>query len=107
MPKILLVEDDAIQIELIRRHLEPRGYVVIIAKTGQEPFIRSEFMDVGILMRLRYQALAVDRQRISSDIVRRVYQLFAEHPEVHFCYPRSEVYYHAGQPPALHGAVRN
>ena len=79
----------------------------IIAKTAQEPFIRSEFMDVGILMRLRYQALAVDRQRISSDIVRRVYQLFAEHPEVHFCYPRSEVYYHAGQPPALHGAVRN
>jgi len=72
----------------------------IIAKTGAQPFIRAEFLDVGILMRLRYQARAVERQRISSDIVRRVYQLFAQHPEVQFCYPRSEVYYKGGPPPA-------
>jgi CheY-like chemotaxis protein len=36
MAKILLVEDDAIQIELIRKHLEPIGYDVIVAKNGEE-----------------------------------------------------------------------
>jgi CheY-like chemotaxis protein len=36
MAKILLVEDDAIQIELIKKHLEPQGHVVVNAKNGQE-----------------------------------------------------------------------
>jgi CheY-like chemotaxis protein len=36
MAKILLVEDDAIQVELIKKHLEPIGYDVIVAKNGQE-----------------------------------------------------------------------
>jgi CheY-like chemotaxis protein len=36
MGKILLVEDDAIQIELIKRNLEPIGHDVIVAKNGQE-----------------------------------------------------------------------
>jgi small-conductance mechanosensitive channel len=75
-----------------------------IGKTGQEPFLRVEFMDVGILFRLRYQARAVERQRISSDIVKRVYELFAQHREVQFCYPRSEVYYHGGPPPLARAA---
>jgi CheY-like chemotaxis protein len=36
MAKILLVEDDPIQIELIKRNLEPIGHDVIVAKNGQE-----------------------------------------------------------------------
>ncbi len=36
MAKILLVEDDVIQVELIRKHLEPIGYDIIVAKNGQE-----------------------------------------------------------------------
>jgi CheY-like chemotaxis protein len=36
MAKILLVEDDTIQIELIKKNLEPQGHVVINAKNGQE-----------------------------------------------------------------------
>ncbi len=36
MAKILLIEDDAIQIELIKKHLEPQGHVVVNAKNGQE-----------------------------------------------------------------------
>ncbi len=36
MAKILLVEDDPIQIELIKKHLEPQGHIVVIAKNGQE-----------------------------------------------------------------------
>jgi CheY-like chemotaxis protein len=36
MAKILLVEDDTIQIELIKKHLAPIGYAIIVAKNGQE-----------------------------------------------------------------------
>ena len=36
MAKILLVEDDAIQIELIKKHLEPQGHIVVNAKNGME-----------------------------------------------------------------------
>jgi CheY-like chemotaxis protein len=36
MTKILLIEDDAIQVELLKNHLEPVGYFVIVAKNGQE-----------------------------------------------------------------------
>jgi len=36
MAKILLIEDDAIQIELLKKHLEPQGHVVVNAKNGLE-----------------------------------------------------------------------
>jgi len=36
MAKILLIEDDTIQIEMIKKHLEPLGYDLIVAKNGQE-----------------------------------------------------------------------
>ncbi len=36
MAKILLFEDDAIQIELIKKHLEPQGHFVVVAKKGDE-----------------------------------------------------------------------
>ncbi|MGB7293953.1 MAG: response regulator [Candidatus Aminicenantales bacterium] len=36
MAKILLVEDDSIQIELIKKYLEPQGHIVVVAKNGQE-----------------------------------------------------------------------
>jgi CheY-like chemotaxis protein len=36
MAKILLVEDDAVQIEMIKKQLEPMGHDLIVAKNGQE-----------------------------------------------------------------------
>ena len=36
MAKILLIEDDAVQVELIKKHLEPMGYDLVVAKNGQE-----------------------------------------------------------------------
>lgn len=36
MPKILVVEDDAVQIEMIKKHLEASGYSLVIARNGQE-----------------------------------------------------------------------
>ncbi len=36
MVKILLVEDDPVQVELIRKHIESSGYDLVIARNGQE-----------------------------------------------------------------------
>ena len=63
----------------------------IIQETGEEPFIRSEFFDAGVLIRLRYQCAATERQRISSDMVKIIFHEFANTDRVRFCYPHSEV----------------
>ncbi|KPJ56308.1 MAG: hypothetical protein AMS16_02635 [Planctomycetes bacterium DG_58] len=66
----------------------------IIAETGQEPFTREEFTDWGIRTRVRYQAIATERQRISSEIVGIVFDRFTRSDKVRFCYPHSEILYH-------------
>ena len=63
----------------------------VIQETGQEPFIRAEIFEEGIRIRLRYQVLAVERQRISSDIVRILIREFKRSERVEFCYPHTEV----------------
>ena len=65
----------------------------IIAETGQEPFTREEFTDWGVRIRVRYQAIAVERQRISSEIVGIVFDRFTQSDKVRFCYPHSEILY--------------
>jgi small-conductance mechanosensitive channel len=44
----------------------------IIEDTGRVPEVRAEFFDSGVFMRLRYQSIAVDRQKISTAIVAKV-----------------------------------
>jgi small-conductance mechanosensitive channel len=63
----------------------------IIEGTGQSPFIRAELMDWGLRIRLRYQTLATERQRISSEIAQIVFGEFAGNEKVEFSYPHSEV----------------
>lgn len=65
----------------------------IIEKTGEEPFIRAEFFESGVLMRLRYKVEPPRRQEVSTQIVRRIFQEFKKNPKVEFCYPRSEITY--------------
>ncbi|MSR83535.1 MAG: mechanosensitive ion channel family protein [Candidatus Latescibacteria bacterium] len=65
----------------------------IISETRQEPFMRAELFESGILMRLRYQTLAKERQRITSDIVRVLIREFDRNNKVHFCYPHMDIYY--------------
>jgi two-component system, cell cycle response regulator DivK len=36
MGKILLIEDDSVQVELVKKLLEPRGHVVLTARNGQD-----------------------------------------------------------------------
>lgn len=52
------------------------------------PLVRAEFFDSGIMMRLRYQSIAVDRQEISSNIVGKIVQAFARSEKLGFAYPR-------------------
>ena len=65
----------------------------IIRDTGQDPFIRAELADSGVRIRLRYQALSMERQRISSDIVCVLIREFNKNPYVEFCYPHTEILY--------------
>jgi small-conductance mechanosensitive channel len=72
----------------------------IVRETGQEPFIRAELFESGILMRLRYQTLGKERQRISSDIVRVIIREFGRSSKVDFCYPHMDIYYTSRQQPS-------
>jgi len=62
----------------------------IIAETYNKPFIRAEFIDWGIYMRLRYYTRPVERQEISSKITKVIFHEFAKSKEVRFAYPHSE-----------------
>jgi len=65
----------------------------IIDETGQEPFVRSELADSGVRIRLRYQTIGTERQKISSNIVEVVIREFRKSEKVEFCYPHTEVLY--------------
>ena len=65
----------------------------IIKDSKQEPFVRAELFESGILMRLRYQTLAKERQRITSDIVRVLIREFGRNDKVDFCYPHMDIYH--------------
>ncbi|MEK7396834.1 MAG: mechanosensitive ion channel family protein [Candidatus Poribacteria bacterium] len=65
----------------------------IIDKTGDQPFIRAELFDAGVLMRLRYKVEPPNRQETSTYIVREIFREFGNNPKVEFCYPKSEITY--------------
>ena len=75
----------------------------IIAETGQEPFIRCEFLEYGVLARLRYNTVPTRRQDISTQIIEKLLASFgAEYPRVRFAIPASHIEYK----PAGRGAER-
>lgn len=65
----------------------------IIEDTGEVPEVRAEFFDSGVRMRLRYQSIAVDRQKISTEIVAGVVAAFSASDELGFAYPHSAIEY--------------
>ncbi|RMG30522.1 MAG: hypothetical protein D6721_03575, partial [Gammaproteobacteria bacterium] len=75
-------------IEAARAHAN-----IAIKETGEEPYVRAELADSGIRLRLRYQTLATDRQRISSAIVFEIVKKFDRSDKVEFAYPHTEVIY--------------
>ena len=68
----------------------------IVEETGQMPFTRAEFFDSGVMMRLRYKSIAVERQRISSEIVGRIVEAFGQSDQLGFAYPRASIEYRSG-----------
>ena len=66
----------------------------IISKTGQEPFIRAEFLDWGILVRLRYNTIPTKRQELSTYIIEILLREFGrEFPRVRFAVPSQNIRY--------------
>ena len=59
----------------------------IIKETGNEPYIRSDMWDYGILMRLRYMTMAKDRPRITHEIVRHIFKAVQRDPRVDMAIP--------------------
>ena len=65
----------------------------IVEETGKAPEVRAEFFDSGFVMRLRYQSIAVDRQKISTQIVAKVVEAFGKSDQIGFAYPHSAIEY--------------
>ena len=69
--------------------------------TGEEPYIRAELFDAGVLMRLRYRTTPEDYAKDVNDIVKIIYKEFSDNDKVEFCYPHSEVLYSMKNPPPV------
>lgn len=59
----------------------------IIEATGHKPYIRSDFWDYGILMRLRYQTRVKDRAEIAYKINKRIFETIQQTPCVDLAIP--------------------
>ncbi len=57
--------------------------------TDSEPYVRVEFFEHGVRLRLRYQAEARQRQKTSSDITREVIRGVNADKGIEFCYAQT------------------
>ncbi|MYE87859.1 mechanosensitive ion channel family protein [Candidatus Poribacteria bacterium] len=73
----------------------------IVEETGKAPEVRAEFFDSGFMMRLRYQSIAVDRQKISTQIVAKVVGAFGKSDQLGFAYPHSAIEYKLSETASL------
>ena len=61
-----------------------------VKETGESPYVRFEFIPSGVVAKLRYRVRAVDRQRISTEIVERIFAQFAHERRIQFAYMKRE-----------------
>jgi len=66
----------------------------IINETKQEPYIRADFYDYGVWLRLRYTTLATDRPRITYEITKKIFEEFGKSELVDFAIPYVYSYQH-------------
>lgn len=59
----------------------------IIAATGSQPYIRSDFWEYGMLLRLRYQTRVKDRARLAYEINKQIMQAVKKTPSVDLAIP--------------------
>ncbi len=104
VPVLITYESDYDEAEKILLAAAADVTADIVKETGQQPFIRSELADSGIRMRLRYQTMATERQRISSEIVRILIREFNKTESVEFCYPHQEILHRPKKEPESKGS---
>lgn len=63
----------------------------IVADTGEEPYIRAEFFPSGVFMRVRYNVAPKERQRVWSEIVKKVTEKIEKSDKVFYCINRANV----------------
>lgn len=64
----------------------------LIGTTDRPPFIRSELLPWGVLLRVRYESIAPKRQEISSRVTESIWKAFLAHPDkVQFAFPGNVV----------------
>lgn len=66
----------------------------IIKETRQEPYIRADFYDYGVWLRIRYITLATDRPRITYEITKKIFEEFNKNERVDFAIPYVYSYKH-------------
>jgi len=63
----------------------------IISDTGEEPYIRAEFFPSGVFMRIRYNVSPTDRQRVWSEIVKKITEKIEGSDKVFYCINQANV----------------
>ena len=101
VPVRITFKSDWTEAERILVNAASQATADIIQETGEEPFIRAELFDAGVMMRLRYKTRPVDRAKSLSDIVKIIFHEFAKSETVEFCYAHSEVIYSWKDQPVL------
>ena len=59
----------------------------VIGATKMEPYVRSDFYDYGVYMRLRYMTIATERPKTSHEINARVFKKISSSDDVDFAIP--------------------
>ncbi|MHC4248584.1 MAG: mechanosensitive ion channel family protein [Planctomycetota bacterium] len=98
---LVTFESDVDEAERVMREAAHGATSEIVTDTKQEPFSRIEIGDHGVRIRVRYQTLAMDRQRITSNIYQAILEEFAKTPKVEFCYPHLEVLHRSKPKPGV------
>lgn len=61
-----------------------------VEELGELPYVRFEFIPSGIVAKLRYRVRAVDRQRVSTEIIEQIFTRFGSENGIHFAYMKME-----------------
>ncbi len=59
----------------------------VIRATGMKPYVRSDFYDYGVYIRLRYMCLATERPKTSHDINAKIFKKVSSSHKVDFAIP--------------------
>ncbi|RKU27384.1 hypothetical protein C6497_11595 [Candidatus Poribacteria bacterium] len=63
----------------------------ICAELGEQPYVRFEFIPSGVVAKLRYRVVAVERPQVSTLIVEEIYRMFANENDIQFAYIKQEI----------------